>query len=84
MGLLVIDLRNRDLLRRYRPIGADLEIVDNGIYRARPSNQVAWFSILFFNDVELRGRWARLVSFQLGIDLIFTTVIAYAVYLLAR
>jgi hypothetical protein len=84
VGVFAIELRNRDLLRRYRPIGKKLEVVDDGIFRGRNATDEKTLAVLFFNDRVLRGWPSRLVSFQVGIDLIFITVIAYGLYLLAK
>jgi hypothetical protein len=66
VGLWLIELRNRDLLRRYRPVGESLESVDDGIFRNRGPQDAAWLALFTFDARLVQGRPARLISSRWG------------------
>jgi hypothetical protein len=87
LGLWIIDLRNRDMLSKFRDWG---EIVEDGLlvpesrqFRDRTGvAQEVRFGLFFSRRWTIRGRARRLVAFQLGIDIIFLGVIGFAIALL--
>jgi hypothetical protein len=91
VGLWTIDLRNRDMLTTFRTRGADVEeklLGGQGALFARRQGpqQTAAFGFL---NAQRRlcahnrvTRWLiRLISFQVGIDIVFISVAGYASWL---
>ena len=86
VGLWVIDLRNRDMLVQFRQMGTRAEggmlPEDLSLFRVRQGPaDTATFGLLNA-QWTVRGRKARLVAFQVGIDIVFLAVIGYAISLL--
>lgn len=85
-GLWVIDLRNRDLLRWYLDVGKQAEEEIFGVsallFGSRPTRNSPVSVGLFNARVRIEQRHFGLVSFQVGIDIIFSGVTGYGVWVL--
>ncbi len=96
-GLWIIDLRNRDLLSRFRILGLEAEkrlFGEEGLLfeKRRGPQGKAVLGVLNTMGVmrapkgskSLRAEFIRAISFQVGIDVIFTSVASYAGWIVFR
>jgi hypothetical protein len=87
LGLWVVDLRSRDSLRKWRASGAALEkrllATEDQQFEERTGREEEVRFGLFSTPLTITGWAAGLVSFQFGIDVIFSGVIGFGVALLA-
>lgn len=87
LGLWVLDLRNRDLLSSFRGAGRKVEQhmeveADAGYFQSRTPGQITRAQFGLLNQQTPVGRCvAGLISFQVGIDIVFFGVMGYAVRL---
>jgi hypothetical protein len=96
VGLWIVDLRNRDVLAKWRSVGRDLEeeMLDgdeldqtlDGWGRLFPPERLGRNKELklgvFATKHPIKGRMAGVLVHQFGVDVIFSAVIGFAVALL--
>jgi hypothetical protein len=87
LGLWILDLRNRDLLSLFRTAGrlaeAQMDVEnDAGYFQSRAPGKVtaAQFGLLN-QQIRVGAGVAGLISFQVGIDVVFFGVMGYAIRL---
>jgi hypothetical protein len=87
LGLWIVDLRSRDVLSGWRSVGQELEggmlAGEGGVFLGRNLPTEELMLGLFATKRPVRGRMAGVLVHQVGVDVIFSAIIGFAVALLA-